>query len=131
MNSSLLFQMFLYYHAYYDVLYGCILIPTGVFKLMVGAPELMHILSFVFVLLYVVTEFFRLNFGYKGNINESFAELLAFIIFSTIFSLVFAIFPLQAKHLFPHEESMYWINIVFLSCEIVIGIGVMTRFSDT
>ena len=26
---------------------------------------------------------------------------------------------------------MYWINIVFLSCEIVIGIGVMTRFSDT
>ena len=34
MNSSLFFQMLLYYHSYYNILYAFILIPTGILKLM-------------------------------------------------------------------------------------------------
>ena len=37
MNSSRTFQMLLYYHAYYNILYGGILIPTGVLKLLIGS----------------------------------------------------------------------------------------------
>ena len=37
MNSSRPFQMLLYYHSYYDVLYAGILIPTGILKLMIGS----------------------------------------------------------------------------------------------
>ena len=72
MNSSLLFQMLLYYHSIYDILYGVILIPTGVYKIMVGdLSNIMTIISLVFTVFFCLTEFFRLNFGYKGNINES------------------------------------------------------------
>jgi hypothetical protein len=80
MNSSLFFQMLLYYHSYYNILYGCILIPTGVLKLMIGSKKISPILSFALTVLYCCTEFFRINFGYKGNINESFPELIAFLI---------------------------------------------------
>ena len=80
MNSSLFFQMLLYYHSYYNILYAGILIPTGVLKLMLGSKMLMPILSFALTVLYCCTEFFRMNFAYKGNINESFPELIAFVL---------------------------------------------------
>ena len=99
MNSSLVFQMLLYYHSYYDILYGVILIPTGVYKLMVGdlSAGIIIVLSLVFTILYCITEFFRLNFGYKGNINESFSELIAFSIQTLLFSLAFVVVPLISK----------------------------------
>lgn len=124
MNSSLVFQMLLYYHSYYDILYGVILIPTGVYKLMVGdiSGGIMIILSLVFTVFYCITEFFRLNFGYKGNINESFSELIAFSIQTLLFSLAFVVVPLlPINYKFAHEDCMYIINIVFLASELIIG----------
>ena len=123
--------MLLYYHSYYNVLYAGILIPTGVLKLMVGSKQLPPILSFALTCLYCLTEFFRVNFGYKGNINESFPELIAFFLQSTLFSLVFTIVPYTAAEQYPHEQSMYVINLMFLFFEIVVGFFVMIRFSNT
>ena len=121
MNSSLVFQMLLYYHSYYDILYGVILIPTGVYKLMVGDISIFVILSLVFTVFYCITEFFRLNFAYKGNINESFSELIAFSIQTLLFSLAFVVVPLISSYKFAHEDCMYIINIVFLASELIIG----------
>ena len=123
MNSSLLFQMLLYYHSIYDILYGVILIPTGVYKIMVGdLSNIMTIISLVFTVFFCLTEFFRLNFGYKGNINESFSELIAFSIQTLLFSLIFVIVPLfPVNYKFAHEDCMYIINIVFLASELIIG----------
>ena len=80
MNSSITFQMLLYYHTYYNILYGCILLPTGFYKILIGGDDALIIVSTILTLFYCITELFRLNFGYKGNINESFPELIAFII---------------------------------------------------
>lgn len=81
MNSNLLFQMLLYYHSYYDILYAVILIPTGIYKIMIGDyTDILLILGLIFTIFYTITEYFRLNFAYKGNINESFSELIAFSI---------------------------------------------------
>ena len=121
MNSSLVFQMLLYYHSYYDILYGVILIPTGVYKLMVGDTNIFIILSLVFTVIYCITEFFRFNFAYKGNINESFSELIAFSIQTFLFSLAFVVVPLISSFKFAHEDCMYIINIVFLTSELIIG----------
>ena len=93
MNSSRQFQMLLYYHSYYDILYGGILIPTGILKLMVGSLQISPILAFVFNVLYCLIEYFRINFGYKGNINESYPEMFAFFLHSFLFSLTFVIMP--------------------------------------
>ena len=113
--------MLLYYHSYYDILYGVILIPTGVYKLMVVDINIMIILSLVFTIFYCITEFFRLNFGYKGNINESFSELIAFSIQTLLFSLAFVVIPLISTSKFAHEDCMYIMNIVFLASELIIG----------
>ena len=79
MNSALYFQMLLYYHAYYDFLYGLILIPSGVFKIIVGGKDAFIIVSLSLTVFFCLTEYFRLNFGYAGNINESFPDLCVFI----------------------------------------------------
>ena len=78
MNSSLSFQMLIYYHVFYDILYASILIPTGFYKVLMASDDALIIISFILLLFYCLTELFRINFGYKGNINESFPELIAF-----------------------------------------------------
>lgn len=72
--------MLLYYHFFYDILYAFILIPTAIFKMLIGGSDALIYVSFSFIVLFCITECFRLNFGYKGNINESFPELIAFLI---------------------------------------------------
>lgn len=132
MNSSLVFQMLLYYHSLYDILYAVILIPTGVYKIMISDFKIMIILSLAFTVFYTITEFFRLNFGYKGNINESFSELIAFTIQTLLFSLAFVVVPLLPMNKkFAHEDCMYCMQIVFLGLELVIGLFVMIKFSNT
>ena len=91
MNSNLIFQMLLYYHTFYDILYAVLLIPTGIFKLSVGRPELTNILSFIMFIFFLLFEAARMNFGYKGNINESFPELIAFLLQTTLFSFWFVV----------------------------------------
>ena len=76
-------------------------------------------------------EVFRLKFGYSGNINETFPELIAFLIFTTFFVLPISVTPLIQKHTFPHERVTVVINLVFLLFELVIGLVVMSRFMRT
>ena len=131
MNSSLSFQMLLYYHIFYDFLYAFILIPTGFYKILIGGDDAMIIVSFILTVFYCITELFRINFGYKGNINESFPELIAFVIQTFMFSIGFTLAPLLAKHKFPHEDAMYLINLLFLAFELIVGKIVMMKFSKT
>ena len=36
MNSDVFFQMLLYYHSYFDILYGLMLVPSGIYKIGLG-----------------------------------------------------------------------------------------------
>ena len=130
-NSSLNFQMLLYYHGYYNMIYAFIMIPCQFFQLLVSESDVGLIIKFVITIFYCLTEIFRLNFGYKGNINESFPELIAFLIQTLLFSLAFVIVPYATKHKFPHEDCMYIISILFLIFEFIIGFFLCMKFSNT
>ena len=91
----------------------------------------MIILKFIFTVFFSITEIFRFNFGYKGNINESFPELIAFQIQTILFSLVFVIVPYAAPFKFPHEDCMYIISLLFLIFEFLIGVRLCWKFSNT
>ena len=81
MNSSLYFQMLLFYHKYFDYLYGLLLIPSGVYKMYIGdLKDTMIIVGLALTIVYCITEYFRLNFGNEGNLRESFPEMTAFLI---------------------------------------------------
>ena len=90
----------------------------------------MLIIKFILTIFYVATELFRINFGYKGNINESCPELIAFLIQTFLFSLPFVIVPIYTDKL-PHEDCLYIISIVFLASEWVIGFFLCMKFSNT
>ena len=124
--------MLLYYHAYFDILYAVLLLPSGLLKILVGTTdEPMIIVSFVLTVFFLATEISRLNFGYKGNINESFPDLIAFIIQTFLFSIAFAVVPLVNPYKYPHEDGVYIINLFFVFSELIVGSVVMIRFSNT
>lgn len=123
--------MLLYYHAFYDILYALMLIPSGLQKILVGGPDPMILVSFFLTIFYCFTELFRLNFGYKGNINESFPELIAFIIQTFLFSIAFVIVPFISAFKYPHEDGLYIICLVFLVAELFVGSWLMVKFSNT
>lgn len=72
--------MLLYYHSYFDILYGLMLIPSGLLKLGLGNTAILTTVGFLVTILFLATEWLRLNFGFTGNINESFPDLMAFVI---------------------------------------------------
>ena len=83
------------------------------------------------IILFIGTEWLRLNFGFTGNINESYPDLMAFVIQTTLFSLPFAVVPCFSKFKYPHENALYTINLIFLILELLIGCYVMSYFSKT
>ena len=74
--------MILYYHWYFDFLYGSLLVVSGLYKLMIAniADDPLSIVSLLMTIMFLITESFRLKFGYSGNINESYPDLIAFFI---------------------------------------------------
>lgn len=72
-----------------------------------------------------------MKFGYSGNINETFPELIAFLIFTLFFIIPLGVLPLLQSNLFPHERATIGINLVFVVLEFVIGCFVMHRFMQT
>lgn len=72
MSSSLSFQMLLYYHFFYNVFYLCVIFTTLIYKLWVLTPNIIDILALIIgVIIWFPVELARLNFAYKGNINET------------------------------------------------------------
>ncbi len=78
MSSSLSFQMLLYYHFFYNVFYLCVTFTTLIYKLWVLTPNIIDILALIIgVIIWFPVELARLNFAYKGNINETVSENIA------------------------------------------------------
>ena len=71
MSSSLYFQMLLYYHFFYDILYLMCVFTTQIYKIWVMNPDILAIITLIIVLIWFPVELARLNFAYKGNINET------------------------------------------------------------
>ena len=86
---------------------------------------------FVMLLLWVPIEFARLTFGYSGNINETFPELIAFLIFTVFFVVPLSVIPLFQKVKYPHEDLTIYFNLAFIACEFVVGCIIMYRFMQT
>lgn len=131
-NSSLNFQMLLYYHGYFNIIYAGLILLGNLYQILIWklSGNVMIIIKFILTILFCITEIFRLNFGYKGNINQSFPELIAFLIQTLLFSLPFVIVPFFTPKL-PHEDCMYIISIIFLVFEWIIGFFLCMKFSNT
>ena len=69
--------MLLYYHFFYNVFYLCVIFTTIIYKLWVLTPNIIDILALIIgVIIWFPVELARLNFAYKGNINETVSALI-------------------------------------------------------
>lgn len=135
MTSSLTFQKLLYFHGTFDILYAILMISGIIHKITVRDDKLLviHIVSLVMLVAWMPLEYFRIRFGYKGNINETFSEIVAFIAFSFFFVLPLSAGPVVMfiDGFLPHEKTCIAINVLFLVVEFVTAIAVMSRFYKT
>jgi len=129
MNSSLNFQMLLYYHFFFDLLYMFLIFPASLYKFYIFKSNIFTLLSLILLLLWFPIEMFRLNFGYRGNINESFPEFVAFVIFTLFFSLIFSIVIAINPTKFPHEFACYAFNFTFIILELIFSIYLIFKFA--
>ena len=90
-----------------------------------------YLLQLVGTLCWLPIEFFRIRFGYRGNIQETFPELIAFQIFTIFFTLPLGILPLITGDYFPHERSCCGINIAFVFFEFVYCSILIQNFIKT
>ena len=58
-----------------------------------GGASTLELVATIIVCIWFPFEMARLNFGYKGNINETFPELIAFLIVTIFFIIPFSIIP--------------------------------------
>lgn len=128
MNSSLTFQKLLWFHASFDIVYTVLVWGACFHKVMVREFDYLTIVTCALMILWLPIEYARLTYGYSGNINEAFPELIAFLIFSFFFCLPLSILPLNQKDLFPHEPVTLWLQVIFIVSEFIVGCFVMQKF---
>ena len=65
--------MLLYYHFYYDLLYILMVFTTQIYKIWVLdlSQDMLYVIALIILIVWLPVELARLNFGYKGNINET------------------------------------------------------------
>ena len=79
LNSSLQFQKLLYYHGTYQFIYIILMLMGQIHRLQTRLVEdTEKMIMTVSLFIWVPLEYFRIRTGYKGNINETFPELIAF-----------------------------------------------------
>lgn len=131
MHSSLAFQKLLWFHSAYDVLYLVLILGAAIHKASVIEGDPLPMVVGALMLVWAPLEFFRIRIGYSGNINETFPELIAFMIFTGCFVLPLSVIPLIQSYLYPHEAATVFINLGFVFCELVVGLVCMWRFMST
>jgi hypothetical protein len=95
MNSSLTFQKLLWFHATYDFIFTILILGSNFHRVMVRqSGDILMLVVTALLIIWVPVEFARLRFGYSGNINETFPELIAFLIFTVFFIVPLSIVPL-------------------------------------
>lgn len=66
-----------------------------------------------------------MKFAYRGNIEELFPELVAFLIFTIAFTfpLSVSMLPFNRDFVFPHETMTIGIHVAFICLEIILGLA--------
>jgi hypothetical protein len=76
--------MILYYHFFYNLFYVVVIFTTIIYKLWVLKPDIINILALIVgLIVWFPVELARLNYGYKGNINET-VTIKTIIIYSSL-----------------------------------------------
>ena len=129
MSSSITFQKLLWFHGTFDWIYIILMIGGQLNRIQTRVNTFQ--LNFVTLgvhLIWIPLEIFRLRSGYRGNINETFPELILFLGL-TFCTIILNCVPLiHYKERYPHELSCDIINLLVTLFELIFGFAVGTKF---
>lgn len=131
MNSSLNFQKLLFYHGTYELIYIFLMLLGQIHRVQTFNANFETYIYSACLFLWIPIEYFRLRFGYKGNINETFPELIAFQIFTVFFTLPLGILPMTQSVFLPHERICCVINLAFVFFQFVFCAMLIQNFIKT
>ena len=106
-------------------MYTILILGACFHKVMVFKKDTRTIVVCALQIAWVPLEYFRIRFGYRGNITETFPDLIAFLIFTLFFTIPISILPLFQQHYYPHERAVIWMNIIFDIFEFIVGMNVV------
>lgn len=129
-NSSLVFQISLYYNFFYSFLCFALQISSVSYKLYIYKNDNFAKCRLVLVLIWIIVEMIRLHMGYKANIQELFYDYLLFILVTVIFVTPFQlILILGNNNVFPIDYATTIVLLIFEVIEIIFCIRAMCRVS--
>mmetsp|Transcript_9671 Transcript_9671/g.8515 ORF Transcript_9671/g.8515 Transcript_9671/m.8515 type:complete len:259 (-) Transcript_9671:17-793(-) len=130
--NNVYFQMAVFYNFFYCFLHFFILFTILIYKLWIfKTREYKEYIATVLIIFYLPLEFASLYFGYKGNINETFPELIAFMTFTLFFRFPMQLGIYNQNFLFPMEYSCFIVVSVFLVLEFVLGIFTIRKIINS
>jgi hypothetical protein len=72
-------------------------------------------------------EFFRLNYGYKANLGESFPNLLFFILFTVVFSIPCMVMMVIGEQVIPIDIATAGIELIFILTELFLSCSAIKK----
>lgn len=126
-SSNLPLQVLIYYNWYYSLLMFVIIIGTNAYK-QITIKTSYSFIHFIFLVLWGLSEWIRLYYGYTGNIRENFPELMAFMVMTVVFATPLIVYQFVAIRVrFPVDEVVAILQIIFMVFELILGIIAVRR----
>lgn len=120
-SSYLPLQVLLFYHYYYFFLLFTFLASLFIYKAQYF--NYTNIWDILVIIVQFLTEMLRIHFGAKGNLNESFSDLLAFVCLTFPISILFVGYEFYVfKITFPLEYALCIVQAIFIIFEFVFSI---------
>ena len=130
-NSSVFLATLIHYNIYYSIVCFSFQFFALLFKLWVFKLNSFTITRFILEIFWGIVEIYRLNIGFKANINESFPSLIIFLLISIVFSIAPQVLLIVGPHVLPLDISTVIIQFIFIFLEIIVCIFTMKGIINT
>ena len=125
--SSLGFQILLYFNFFFAWLFFAIFLATSVVKLWIYAFSANY-LPLIAICVWLPLEMLRIYYGYRGNINATFPELIAFTIFTLFAAGCIFLLAVPPPIRFPCELCVLAVQVLFMLCEFFVGLYLICKY---
>lgn len=126
--STLVLQVIIHYNALFSVLYAILVGVAAVNKLYsfeFHTTLQKYVLLPIFVV-WLVTEPFRLYFGYSGNLQEKVSHVVSYLLISVFPQLPLVVYLAYLQEItFPMDFIMGSIMLIFLILDIFFGVRML------
>eukprot|EP01112_Ceratiomyxa_fruticulosa_P009270 TRINITY_DN2417_c0_g1_i1.p1 TRINITY_DN2417_c0_g1~~TRINITY_DN2417_c0_g1_i1.p1 ORF type:complete len:141 (-),score=1.39 TRINITY_DN2417_c0_g1_i1:42-464(-) len=128
-RSSLPFQIFLYFHRWYTVVWLFVMVVVMIYKgVVLPYPSNIYGLEFTYIIIYALINWARIFMGSKGNKTCQAGPLGIFLLLSVILIVSSFYFLLWQIYVVRLDQVVNAISIIFLGIESLLALFCIVNF---